>query len=159
MRKVNGFTLIELLCVLVIISVLIGLSTPRIAHSARVYYFRNKLKQIEALYNYVRREAVLQRSAYKITVDYTARTFQVYILDTANNEENYRRVEDSLVREITLPSNMNMEPGNESPREIIFSPDGRLNSSRIIFSDQGNDRATLSTALSGEITLKFGDES
>ena len=148
-----GFTLIELLCVIVIISVLIGLSTPRISRTAESYYFRSKAKQSEALYRYIERKAVLEKADYKIAFNFSEGTFRIYRKE-GKREEDFKRCGDSLLNKSDF-SGLEFEPGTDCPREIKFSSDGKITPSEIVFKGKKGQTAKLYTALSGEIGLEF----
>ena len=122
----SGFTLIELLCVVLIISVLIAISTPRISATAKVFYFKNKAKQIEAIYEFIREKSVREDRSYKIFFDFGNSGISVSAENPATGE--FVRVTDSLHGKIILPADFKIMPKSDefSGNEIIFSPDGNI---------------------------------
>ena len=152
----RGFTLLELLCVVAIIGIIIGISTPVLTKTSAGFYLRNKAKQVEALCQYLRRKSIMENRSYKLVIDFYNNSYLVF-QGIGEHPENYLPVNDLLAKSRKLPSALSFksEFGSKDREEIVFSPSGKISSSEFLIVNERKNTAKLTTTLSGEITLVF----
>ncbi len=153
----TGFTFIELLCVIIILSFLISVSVPTLAKTARSFYFRNQAKKFEALLKYLKKISVLEERAYKLTLDFPKNSYEILRLDKSDQPYKFKKMSDSILHGRTLSSKifLKSDTADLNKKEIIFQPDGNITHSEFYIQNLKNQRAKLTTTLSGEIYLEF----
>ena len=152
----QGFTLIELLSVILIISVLISISIPIVSRTARNFYFRNQAKKIETLLKYIKQRTILEQRAYKLLINSQENKFHLAV-QNLNGADEFIPKTESLLKNINAANNIfiNFPAADRIVQEIVFFPDGRLTNNEFYLKDDKNNRAKLTTVVSGEIWLEF----
>ncbi|MBU4305571.1 MAG: prepilin-type N-terminal cleavage/methylation domain-containing protein [Candidatus Omnitrophica bacterium] len=152
----KAFTLIELLSVIVIISVLFALSVPVLTNTARNFYFKNKVKQIEALLKFVKKISIMEEKIYKITLNYEDNSYRVW-LKSQGEPADFLLKSDSILgpRQLAAGFFLKKESIDKEMEEIIFNPAGTLSAAAFLLVDEKGHEARFSTTLSGEICVEF----
>ncbi|MCP4649911.1 MAG: prepilin-type N-terminal cleavage/methylation domain-containing protein [PVC group bacterium] len=156
--KNNGFTLIELLSVILLLVVLITLSVPTMAKTARSFYFRNKVKTITALLEYVRKTSIVEERTYKFIIDSETNSYEIKYEDlTLLYDDKFKAVNNSIMRSQTLPEGFNLKTSEseEETEEILFTSEGGITHIELYIHDQKNHLAKITTTVSGEISAEF----
>lgn len=153
---IKGFTLLELLCVVTIIAIIIGLSTPVLTKTAASFYLRSKAKQIQALCQFIKRKSIMENRAYKLAIDFYNNSYLVF-QSTSEHPNEFQEVNDFLSRPHRLPMELSFKSQStwKDKEEILFSPSGTISSCEFLILNERKNTAKLTTTLSGEILLEF----
>ena len=155
----HGFTLLEMLCVITIISLLFAISVPAISKTARSFYFTNKAKQIEPLFVFIKKTAVLEKRKYKLSIDLNNNSYSVASRanESDSNYEEYASFQDSLLGIKKLPAGWRFKTHADYQQivNIIFEPKGNISAQEFWVYDQNQHKAKFQTTLSGQIILEF----
>jgi len=123
----RGFTLIEMIIVMVIISLLAMLVTPRLAKTLQHLEVRGAAKKISAILRYCRSESVNKSRIYSVSFDTVSR-----LLSVQSTEENDEK--STVERSYALPEEVQVEkiePGKtlleSSLPTFEFYPNGGSN--------------------------------
>ncbi|RKY35069.1 MAG: hypothetical protein DRP78_05825, partial [Candidatus Omnitrophota bacterium] len=109
----NAFTLIELLTVIIIISVLMFLSVPRLSTTAHSFYFRNKAKRLEVLFRYLKQVSMLENRIYKFRLNQKKDKYEVYHQDETEYSGYNKKIE-SILKQEKLDEKFNFKINGES---------------------------------------------
>ncbi|MBI4845717.1 MAG: prepilin-type N-terminal cleavage/methylation domain-containing protein [Candidatus Omnitrophica bacterium] len=152
----NGFSLIEVICVVFIISLLISISVPFLSKTARNFYFKNKVKQIESLLKFVKKKAILEDLTYKFELNYYKNSYIVWVKKQEGESSYYEIKTDSLlgIKKLSEQIYLKAESKNKENDEIVFNSQGSATFCEFYLSDNSR-RAKITTTLSGEIILEF----
>ncbi len=122
MKETRGFTLIELLIVLLILSIFVFISAPKMVSflpSKRAESFIFKLQET---LKYLSDISVLKKKFYLFIFDLDKRSYYFRVLEEGNQEG---KVRDRYLNEVKLPDNVKI-------REVIMQPGGRVYEGRMI---------------------------
>jgi len=108
----NSFVLIELILVILLVSVIAGLSSPRFRNSFTSLKLKDTCFNIVKLANYAQEMAIVERVNYKMT--FNSQSGQFYL----------SRAKDSQ-KVFSLPKGFSFST-SANPLEVFFYPDGRL---------------------------------
>lgn len=155
--SLTGFTLLELLIVIILISSIIALSIPTIAKTAKNFYFRTKAKQIEALFNYLQKKAVMEERSYKCVFDFSGNSYTVLAENKQSKDVQFFKKEESFYN-CAQPSKeifLKADGVNNETEEVVFLPDGSITAIELQLTDNKKQTAKITTTLSGQINLEF----
>ncbi len=142
----NAFTLIELVLITLIISILIGLSTPLFRRSFSDLTLKDSSYTISKLINYGQEKAILERKNFKMNFDFQSGKYWLLEWDDLLDPPTYKRIAGKLGRVFTLPRGISFRG---SKNEVVFYPDGH--------SDEGNIDIFNAKGEGYRITIKgFG---
>ena len=131
----SGFTLIEVLGVLLLVTVLIGLSLPRFSTTTQDLQLTSSARNLAKLLTYAQERAIVERIPYQAVFDVTGRTYWLTRLQSKEAETEALRIEGRYGRMVTLPSGIALRfPGER----IQFYPDGSSDPFTIELSAQGH---------------------
>ncbi len=123
--SLTGFTLLELLFVILIISVILGLSMPLIKKSVNKASFKAFVDKSYFLLDYAKSYAILKTKVLEVKLDLKERKIVLSERESGNKDG------DKLL-EIKIPESIKVESQKEN---IPFFPDGTMEEFEIIFSD------------------------
>lgn len=127
------FTLIELVLVVLLISILIGLSAPSFKRTFKNLEIYNSCFNLSKLAQWVQDKAIIERNIYKIKFDLENKTF--WIVKKRNTEfiQDFERIQGKYGRVFSLPSELKFV---SEKKEIVFFPDGRCKAEDIKILDK-----------------------
>ncbi|MEW6618165.1 MAG: prepilin-type N-terminal cleavage/methylation domain-containing protein [bacterium] len=117
----KGFTLLELLIVISMIGILILTAIPSFKGTYKNLKISLTAKEMASLITYARQKAVLERTKYKLNLDYQGKK---YWLSVEKDPINYPDYYVKSGKVYCLPEEFVM---NSYLDAIIFYPDGRVN--------------------------------
>jgi prepilin-type N-terminal cleavage/methylation domain-containing protein len=158
--NLKAFTLLELLIVLVIISILFFVVTPRFVSSINPQRVKNFVTTLQNKLNYLNDKAILEKKVYLFTVDIDEREYYFTVSELDNPEGEVR---DRYLTPVSFPDglvlkSMKLIPGDEvieGKAVLPFTPNGMLYSFIMIVEDnpgrqyllQGNHYNNLISVL------------
>jgi len=159
-KSLTGFTLIELLSVIIILSVFIVISLPSLANTARNFYFRNKVKQVESLLWFIKKLSLTEQRTYQVRLNPNTNTLEVLKAGTEDKRLKLKKVHDSMLRSRFLGKDVFFKTRSDhadilNTQSITFNADGSLSHSEFYIYDKNNHGAKFITTLSGQIILNF----
>ncbi len=129
-NKPLGFTLIELSLVVLIISIIVVIATPRFRATYETIKFRSSVYNLVKLMNYARERAVIERKQFRIHFfeDEMAFCLETTVKndeDKKNNNPEFEAVHGSLGKKIFFPKGIEFDI--DEPREdfVLFYPNGQ----------------------------------
>lgn len=123
--SLSGFTLLELLLIVLIISVILGLSLPFIKKNVNSASFKTFINKNYLFLDYAKTHSVLKGKILKVKINLEEKKIVLWEMKSKNEEG------DKLL-EIEIPGNISVESEKEN---ISFFPDGTIEEFGIIFSD------------------------
>ena len=104
-----------------IISILIGLSTPIFRGTFSDLTLKDSSYNISQSMNYGQEKAIIERRNYKMTFDFQNGRYRLLAIDESMEPSAYKRIEGRFGRAFTLPRGVSFRgPKNE----VAFYPDG-----------------------------------
>jgi prepilin-type N-terminal cleavage/methylation domain-containing protein len=136
----SGFTLVELILVILLISILTGLSTPLFRKTLSGLVLKNASFDLAQFINYAREMAIVEKTPHKLNLDFENGKY--WITRYAVSEEGvlYKRVKGRYGREYFLPRGLGF---TADKKEFIFYPDGRSDEAEIKITDKKTEEARL----------------
>lgn len=129
-NKSFGFTLIELSLVVLIISIIVVIATPRFRGTYETIKFRSSVYNLVKLMNYARERAVIERKPFRIhffeeNMAFCLETIPKQEDDEKDQDEEFTAVAGSLGKKIVFPKGVEFDI--DEPREdfVTFYPDGQ----------------------------------
>jgi Tfp pilus assembly protein FimT len=127
----KAFTFIELVLVTTIILVLIGLVVPAFRKSFYDIKLRDACQTMVQLMRYAQTQAIAERKFCKINFDFERGTYQLTVADD-NLPDEFKNITGRWGNIFTVPEGISIN--GELPF-IIFYPDGNLDKTKIVISD------------------------
>ena len=156
----KAFTLLELLVVLMIISILFFVVTPRFVSSINPQRVKNFVTTMQNTLNYLNDKAILEKKVYLFTVDIDERQYYFTVSELGNPEG---KVSDRYLTPVSFPDGLVLKsirliPGDEvieGKAVVPFTPNGMLYSFIIVVEEkpdsqflvQGNSYNNLISVL------------
>ena len=139
-KRQSSFTLIELILVILLISILIGLSTPLFKRTFSGLQLKNTTFNITKIINYAQEIAIVERVNYKVNFDFEEGNFWITKLDESGDIPVYKRIGGRHGRIFLLPRELIIAGKKE---EIILYPDGRSDEVEIKIIDKSGESRLL----------------
>ncbi|MCD6459239.1 prepilin-type N-terminal cleavage/methylation domain-containing protein [bacterium] len=153
----RGFTLLELSMVILIISIIVAISTPKFRSTFQTIQFRNTVYNIVKLMNYARDRAIIERKPFRVRFFEDDSSF---CLETVKEEEKedkkryYRRkrepefvvVHGNVGQKLFFPAEVTFDIDEPSRGEsVTFYPDGQAQECVIYIEDSRDNVFTITT--------------
>ena len=119
MKKNLGFTLIELLVMIVILSFIITLSTPRLSATYKSMKIKSEAKKLTEYLRFCRNKAVYAQKTYTVSFQESPPAF--YITDTNIGQYRKYRLSSSLSITVDKKNLFFYSSGTSSEFTIILS--------------------------------------
>ena len=132
----RAFTLIELLLILVILSVVLGLSLPNFKHAHEGLALRSGADTVVYAMRYARSRSVAEN--FIVTMVFEAGSFQL------------KDVPGRMGRRVALPSGVHFK---EAPGQIIFYPDGQIDPARFFVAGEKSAFIISTREIPGHVVL------
>jgi len=129
----GGFTLIELILVILIVSVLIGLSVPLFRGTFSGLQLKNTSLNMAKLVSYARETAIVEKTVYKLNFDLKKGKFWLTRLESTDVGGVYKRISGRRGKIFFLPDGLFF---TGRIKEIFFYPDGRATRADIKITDK-----------------------
>jgi prepilin-type N-terminal cleavage/methylation domain-containing protein len=124
----SGFTLLEILLVVVIVSIIVTLATPRFQKTFTTIQLANTTQDIAQLMRFLRMKAVSEKKTYQLKLDLENRKYYI----KATGKSNSAVYETSHI----IPKDINIAATQEI---ISFYPDGTMDESAVfLFRNDGD---------------------
>lgn len=136
----SALTLLELLLVIVIISVLLGLSIPHLNKSIKNSEFKSFADKTYLFLDYAKNRAIIKAVILQMRFDQEKK--QIVL------EE--RETKQKIFRSVKVPDRINMQLSNE---KIIFYPDGTLQKFEVVIYNDKRQITISSLGFDGKIIL------
>lgn len=155
----KSFTLIELLIVLIILSILLFIISPRFVTSLNPEKTANFVLRLKSTLVYLSEKSILEKKIYLFIFDLEERRYLFTISEEGNPEGE---VKDRYLNPVSFPQGLLIErvrviPGdevNEGRVFIPFTPNGILYSFEIIFRERDGQYLVIrGNSLNGRISL------
>jgi prepilin-type N-terminal cleavage/methylation domain-containing protein len=146
-----GFTLLELLVVLLILTVLVGVSVPQFGRTFRHLQLQVFASDVANLMTYASRRAVVMDEVLRVHFDVEGRRYWLARAQAASAEEKFERVASKLGRVASVPRSISL---TSSARAVTFYPDGRADRFEMLISDDNRGAYRLVTDVrTGRVKL------
>lgn len=156
--KISGFTLVEMLTALVIIALMVSISIPSIAKTAKAFYFQNKMKEIVSLIKYVKGLSILEEKPYQIIINTEENTHVVLSVneDPLSYDDSLVLVKNTLLNKKNLPEGFTWRliTPETSIEKINFTPLGTVTPFEGYIDTQAQS-AKLTITGSGQVILEY----
>lgn len=140
----NGFTLIELLFVVIILSILIGFSLPQLKNTYKNLEFNTFAKDLQSYMNYLSQQAVVMGETIYLSIDNDSKKYWAAL-----------RSDKKRLKTVSIPPDIRLETNQ---KEILFYPDGTIDTVLIKLSDDSNRNVSLTTkGVLGSVKMQTGD--
>jgi prepilin-type N-terminal cleavage/methylation domain-containing protein len=150
-RPQAGFTLLELLVVMLIMSVLVGVSVPQFRGTFRHLQLQVVASDVATLLTYAGRRAVATGEVLRVHFDVEGRRYWLVTAPQGSPEEPFERVSGKFARVSSVPRPISFAP---STREVTFYPDGRADRFEMVISDDSPLTYRLATDVrTGRVKL------
>ncbi|MFA7328798.1 MAG: prepilin-type N-terminal cleavage/methylation domain-containing protein [Candidatus Ratteibacteria bacterium] len=155
-----GFTLIELLLVSVIISVLIGISAPRLNRSVSSLALRNCSKDIVALIKYTQQTAIIEETNYRINLDPKKNKVWPTRRKSGAETETYEIIKTSLGKPYSLPQKVKItslkftDTNLTDQNYLTCYPNGYTDKATLTISDGKETFSITTTGRIGQVIVK-----
>ena len=120
LKRSSGFTFIELMLVILLISVLAGLSVPLIRHASADLELKDTSFTLAKMISYAQEMAVLESTTYQLNLDPAKSAFWL----TRSGEV----IKSKIGKKFRLPHDLTLET---KARGVLFYPDGRADDAEI----------------------------
>lgn len=154
-RKVNhlnksaGFTMIELMLVGVIIATLLAVSMPVFGKIYADSQLKSCAKVLNATLRYTYQSSVDQQIKYRMNFDQEENKYWVEI---AQNAEEYRQLNNSIVKPVFLPEDVTFKKISLS--QIVFYPNGYADNADVQLQNKNNKIYTIHfTGATGHVEI------
>ena len=124
MRKHIGFTLIELLVLIMIISVIIMISTPRFSSTYKSLKLKSETEKLAGYLHYISNKAIQDQKTYTVILESDPFVFRL------ENAEGLRFTRYKVDPSFSLMSNLDT---------VSFFPSGTISTCSIILSDSSGN--------------------
>ncbi len=130
-NKPFGFTLIELSLVVLIVSIIAVVATPKFRATYETIKFRSSVYNLVKLMNYARERAIIEKKPFRIhffkeTMEFCLETIPKQDKeDKKDRDKEFKAIAGSLGKRITFPRGVEFDI--DEPREdfVTFYPDGQ----------------------------------
>lgn len=132
--KTKGFTLIELLAVVTIITTICALALPNLGRLLTNIKVRSTVRQVSALLNYARGQAVVHGTNYRVNYDLKEKSCWI----TKKEGDGYVRLTGREGKTLFIPEEVAFKTEVESTNpvdSITFYPKGISSGGEIIIED------------------------
>jgi type II secretion system protein H len=154
-RRQAGFTLLELLVVLLIVTVLVGLSVPQFGRTYRHLELQVFASEVANRLTYAGRRAVARGEVLRVQFDVPGRRYWLTRARPASAAATFERVPDKFGRAVAVPGSISLV--SRTPA-VTFYPDGRADRFEMMISDAGGTAYRLVTDVrTGRVKLLEGD--
>jgi len=135
-----GFTLIELILVILLISVLVGLSTPLFRKTFSALQIRNVVSNTTKIINYAQEMAIIEKTNYRANFDFEKEKYWLTKYVFSENGSAYKKIGGKCGKTFSIPKGLTIT-GNDT--EITFYPDGRSEKAEIRIIDKNKEGLLL----------------
>jgi len=149
-KKAFGFTLIELAIVVLLISVLVGLSTPLFRRTFSDIELKNSSYDIAKLINYAQETAVIEKANYRMNFDTDRGKYWLTKLDLSEESPRYKRLKDKYGRVFSAPEGSILRIKHN---EITLYPNGRSDAAELVIANKNQEGYVLRVKGSGSNIL------
>lgn len=139
--KGKGLTFIEILLVVIIIGALIGISLPNLRKAFDNLQLNSASQDLQSFMNYLRQRAIVEGKIIYFNID-------------SENKECWAQIKDATARlkSLALPPDIGIETDQ---KQILFYPDGRIDSVTIKLIQPNNQNVILTTkGVYGKVKLQ-----
>lgn len=133
----RGFTLIELLLVVVLVSVLLSLSLPRLKKAYENFQLQNFVGDIYYLAHTLQSRSISERQVYCLAIDTTRGEFQA----RRQGQDALSPAGDEYARRLRIPPGVTLLVEPPEKKEIYFFPDASIDPVKLTFNDKSRQRA------------------
>jgi len=137
-----GFTLVELLMVILIMSVVVGLSVPRFGRTFGHLQLQVFAYDVAKLFTYASKRAIAREEILRIYFDTEGKRYWLARAQGAAPKWEFERVAGKFGRINPVPDAISLDP---SAGEVTFFPDGRADRFEMLIFDNSQDGYRLVT--------------
>lgn len=120
----GAFTLIELTLVILLISVLVGLSTPSFRGTFSNLQLKNSVSKISGLIDYAQEISVIQRKDHRLNFDFKEGSFWLTSCVLDDQEYDCQPLEGKYAKVFKLPGGVEFSGFDKDITNLTFYPDG-----------------------------------
>jgi prepilin-type N-terminal cleavage/methylation domain-containing protein len=154
-RSQAGFTLLELLVVMLILSVLVGVSVPQFRGTFRHLQLQVVASEVATLLTYAGRRAVARGEVLRVHFDVEGRRYWLVMAPQGSPAETSETISGKFGRVASVPASISLAP---STRNVTFYPDGRADRFELVISDDSSRSFRLATDVrTGRVKLVESD--
>jgi type II secretory pathway pseudopilin PulG len=139
-RPIKGFTFIELIVIVIILSILIGLSIPQLKKTSAHFELENFTKNIYFLCNYLQSSAISEAKIHSLNFFEETRELKPYFL---KNDGQWQALKTRFARFYKLPEKITLEITPAEKKSIFFYPDGSADKLVLTFKNEFQDQRAL----------------
>ncbi|MDD4893830.1 MAG: prepilin-type N-terminal cleavage/methylation domain-containing protein [Candidatus Omnitrophica bacterium] len=139
MNRNNAFTLIELLIIVIISSILIGMSVPRFRSTFDKFELGNSIKDIFYLSRYLQGASISQGRIYCLNIDKKKGEIRAAVKE----EDEFKDVKGRLGNKYNVPLGVIITTEPIEKNEVYFYPDGNTDKISVTFENQHKDKGSL----------------
>ncbi|MCA9408421.1 MAG: prepilin-type N-terminal cleavage/methylation domain-containing protein [Candidatus Omnitrophica bacterium] len=119
-RNSYGFTLVELMLVVLLLTVIAGLTLPNFSRGFDSMKLKQTAKDLTYMMRYAQSRAITKNKHVRLVFE---ENYQRYHLEEENGSDNFVQVNGRAGRIFHIPSGIQIESDND---EILFFPDGQI---------------------------------
>jgi len=139
--KTRSLTFIEILLVIIIIGILIGVSLPSFRKTFNNLQLNSASSELQALMNYVHERAIVEGKVIYFNIDNGTKECWAQIKGASTRLKAY-----------SVPEGVSIEP---EKKQILFYPDGSIDSITIKLTNLNNEDVILTTkGVYGRVKLQ-----
>ncbi|MFH1458642.1 MAG: prepilin-type N-terminal cleavage/methylation domain-containing protein [Candidatus Omnitrophota bacterium] len=127
----KGFTLIEFLLVIIITSILITVSLPKLRSSFDDFRLKNFAGELQIFMTYLKERSIVEGRVIYLNIDNENRRLWAQIKD-----------EPRPLKALILPQGLSLESGKE---QVLFYPDGQIDNITLAVMNADGRRMSLTT--------------
>ncbi len=152
LRQETGFTYIELIVVVIILSILIGLSIPQLKKTFAYFELENFTKNIYLLFNYLQSDSISKAKIHCLNFYEETKEFKPYFLKADGEWELFRERLSGLYK---VPDGITLKITPQEKNKIFFYPDGSIDNITIQINNEfGHERSLIIKGVTGDIKIQ-----
>lgn len=149
-KERKAFTLIELLLVIVVISILAGISVPKFRKTFRDIQLASSTHTLVSLMRYAQERSIIEGVSFKIQFDRSTNTY-LLLKETEPFSNKFEREKGRYRKMNRIPLDILFKA---SEKEIVFFPDGRATSVEITLENKNKNRKRITAkGIGGRIRI------
>jgi len=133
----TGLTFIEIFLVIIIISVLVGISLPNTKKTFNNLQLNSFTRQLQDFMNYLHERAIVEEKIIYLNIDKENNEYWAKIQDGQDRLRTY-----SIPEELTIEIIKKIDTGD---KQILFLPDGSIDKVTIKINNRDNQSIILTT--------------
>ncbi len=164
-NRKRGFTLLELSMVILVISIIVAIATPKFKATYQTIQFRNTVYNLVKIMNYARDRAIVEGKPFRVHFFEDEGSFCLETIPETEEDESespilrrqsrskrakeeYEMVRGSIGQKLFFPKDISLDIDEPDEDYVIFYPDGNADECVIYIEGKGKQVYTVTTKSS-----------